>query len=388
MAARLRIVADRNIPYLAEAFAALGEVIALGSSELDASAVRDADLVLVRSTVKVDEALLGASRARFVATATIGTDHLDLPWLASRGIAVASAPGSNADSVAQWWASALLTLGELRRVTFAGSTVGVVGVGNIGRRVEQLATALGCHVLRCDPPRARAEGGDFLPLETLLAASDIVTFHVPLERLNGADPTWHLLDGARLGLLRPGAIVINASRGPVVDNAAAVAARAAGQVGALLLDVFEREPDVDPAVIAACDLATPHIAGHSLDGKANGTRMIYEAACRHLGVAAKWTPRRALPPPPVRVLAVDARDLGDEAAALMVLRRFYRIEDDDAALRRIAGLATDRGAAFQQYRASYPIRRELHGLRLQMMPPRPRARALLAALGAVDGEVT
>ncbi|MSP62240.1 MAG: 4-phosphoerythronate dehydrogenase [Myxococcales bacterium] len=379
--ARLKIVADANIPYVAEAFGSLGEVVTLPARELDAERLQEADLVLVRSTVKVNEALLGASRARFVATATIGTDHLDVAWLESRGIAWAAAPGSNADSVAQWVASALLTIAERRRFTLGGLTVGVVGVGAIGSRVEGLARALGCTVLRCDPPRERAEGGDFVPLDDLLEASVIVTFHVPLIR-DGVDATFHLLDRARIERLDPRAIVVNASRGPVVDTAALALARREQLLAGLILDVFEGEPDVPPSVIAACDLATPHIAGHSLDGKANGTLAIYQAACAHLGVTPRWTPRRALPPPPLRRLVADARALTDESTALMVLRRFYAIEQDDAAMRQIAALPEgERGIAFQRYRASYPERREPAGLDLQLLPPRPRAVALLAALG-------
>ncbi len=379
----MRIVADRNIPFVQEAFGPLGEVVTVSAPALDAAAVQDADLVLVRSTVKVDAALLSGSRARFVATATIGTDHLDTAWLAERGIAWASAPGSNADSVAQWWAGALLTLAERRRTGLRGATIGIVGVGNVGSRVERLAAAFGCRVLRCDPPRARAEGGDFVALDDLLPACDVVTLHVPLAR-GGSDPTFRLLDAARLERLRPSATLVNCSRGAVLHEAAAVKARAAGHLGALLLDVFEGEPEVAPATVAACDLATPHIAGHSLDGKANGTRMIHEAACRFLGVAPKWSPRTALGPKPTRSVALDTRGLDDETVALSVLRRFYRVEEDDAALRRIARLPDGkRGKAFGEYRASYPPRRELHGLRVQMAPARPFAGAMLEALGAV-----
>ncbi len=379
----LRIVADRNIAFVEQAFAALGKVEVLPSEQLTADALRDADVVLVRSTVKVNEALLGASRARFVATATIGTDHVDTAWLTARGIGWASAPGSNADSVAQWWTAAMLTIAERRAFPLVRLTVGIVGVGAIGSRVEKIAHALGCAVLRCDPPRARAEGDDgFVGLRDLLAASDVITFHVPLAS-DGPDRTVHLLDAANLAQVSPRAVVINASRGPVVDTRALAELRREGRLRGLVLDVFEDEPAPSPDVIEAADLATPHIAGHSLDGKANGTLAIYRAACAHFGVPAKWRPDRALPPPPVRTLAVDTRALTDEATALLVLRRFYRVEDDDGALRRMMRLApAERGVAFQKYRANYPVRRELHGAHIQLVPPRPRAAALLTVLGA------
>jgi erythronate-4-phosphate dehydrogenase len=358
-------------------------VTTLSSSEITPAAVRDAELLLVRSTVKVNEALLAESRVRFVATATIGTDHLDIPWLEQHHIAWAAAPGSNSDSVVQWLAAALLTVGERQRTSFAGLTFGIVGVGAIGAKIAHLAHALGCAVLQCDPPRARAEGdGNFVALDDLLPASDIVTFHVPLLT-DGPDATVHLLDRRRLPQLRPGAIVINASRGQVIDTAGLAEARREGRVRAALLDVFENEPEVAADVVDSTDLATPHIAGHSLDGKVNGTEAVYQAACAHLGIPARWRPHRVMPPPPVRTLAIDTRSLTDEAATLMALRRFYRIEDDDAALRRIVRLKTgERGAAFRKYRESYPVRRELRGANLQLSPPRSRAKELLTVLGA------
>jgi erythronate-4-phosphate dehydrogenase len=380
----MRIVADKNITYVESAFAELGKVVALPARELSPEAVREADLVLVRSTVRVDRALLEGSRARFVATATSGIDHLDTEWLEARGIAWAAAPGSNAPSVARWFAAGLLTTALRQGRALAGLTVGVVGVGQVGRRVEQVARALGCAVLRNDPPRARAEGETgFVPLDELLGASDVVTLHVPLDT-GGPDRTLRLLDSARLARMRPGAWLVNASRGEVVESDAAIDARMQGRLGALLLDVFAGEPEVAPSLVAAADLATPHVAGHSLDGKAAGTEMVYRAACTFLGVAPRWSARRALPPLPTAALAIDARTLSDEEAALTAVRRFYRIEEDDAALRRIAALPDgDRALAFQRYRASYPERREMNGLLVEIAPPRPRALALVEALGAV-----
>ena len=383
MPPRLRIVADKNIPYVESAFAALGEVVLLPSSALDAKAVREADLLLVRSTVKVGAPLLEGSRVRFVATATIGTDHLDIAYLDAKAIRWASAPGSNAPSVAQWWASAVLTVATARIGKLAGLVVGVVGAGNVGKRVERVAAALGCTVLRNDPPRAHAEGPDgFVSLDELCTRADIVTLHVPLTA-EGPYRTHHLFDADRLGRMRQGAWLVNASRGPVVHGQALIAARSTSQIGAALLDVFEGEPGVPPALIDAADLATPHIAGHSLDGKAAGTEMVYRAACQFLDVKASWLPRRALPPLATAAIALDARDLDDEAAALMVLRRFYRIEEDDAALRHLAKLPdADRGRAFQTYRDAYGPRREPAGVSIQMRPPRLRALHLLEALGA------
>lgn len=377
------IVADRNIPYVKDAFAHLGEVRTLPSSELDAAAVREAEVLLTRSTVKVNERLLAGSRVRFVATATIGIDHLDTRWLDAAGIGWASAPGSNAPAVAQWFATALLELAARRETKLAGRTVGIVGVGQVGSRVERVARALGCEVLRCDPPRAKREGAaGFVSLDELCAASDVVTLHVPLDD-EGEHHTRHLFDERRLRALRPGAWLVNASRGPVVEGAALVRARAEGHPAAVILDVFEGEPALPPELVQATDLCTPHVAGHSLDGKAAGTLAVYRAVCAHLGVKPRWLPHQSLPPRTPAAISLDARALDDEQAARALLRRYYRIEEDDAALRRITTLPDgERGPAFQRYRDQYPPRREPLDVGITLLPPRRRALALMAALGA------
>ncbi|HZS36169.1 MAG TPA: 4-phosphoerythronate dehydrogenase [Polyangia bacterium] len=389
----LRIVADRNIAFAAEAFAPLGDVVTLPSGELVREAVRDADLVLVRSTVKVGAPLLDGSRARFVATATIGTDHLDTAWLDARGIRWASAPGSNADSVLEWWAAALLTIAERRSAALASLRVGIVGVGAVGGRVERFCRALGVTPLLCDPPRARRESETdftfaeksethFTSLDALLPACDVVTFHVPLTR-EGEDATHHLLDERRLGALAPGAWLVNASRGEVVDGAALERALAAGRPAQAILDVWEGEPSPAPSLIERCALATPHIAGHSLDGKANGTEQIYRAACAFLGVAPSWRARAALPPPASPSLRLDTAGRSDEAIVLAALRAAYRIETDDAALRAIARLPPgERAAAFRRHRDHYPARRELRAFTVELSPPRPSAARILTTLGA------
>jgi erythronate-4-phosphate dehydrogenase len=363
----LRIVADANIPYLHDAFGALGEVVTMPARELVASNVREADLLLVRSTVRVDAALLAQSRVRFVATATIGIDHLDTAFLDGAGIRWASAPGSNADSVVQWFAAALLSTAA-RLPDVASRQLGIVGVGNVGSRIERLFRALDVKPpLLCDPPRARREGAaGFVSLDEVFERCDLVTLHVPLTR-SGEDATFHLVDARRL---RKDAVLINACRGEVLDSASALAV-----ANPLLLDVFEGEPAPDPRLVARAAIATPHIAGHSLDGKANGTKMIYDAACAFLGVAPTWTPRQSLPPPPGPIV-VDRRDDG-VAAALQAVAAGYDIAADDAAMRAF----TD-GAAFRKYRENYPVRRELDGRPVRFARPLPDAIRMLNAYGA------
>jgi erythronate-4-phosphate dehydrogenase len=374
----MRIVADANIAYVRDAFGPLGEVVTLPSAQLTADAVRDADLLLTRSTVKVNAALLAGSRVRFVATATIGIDHLDTAWLDGAGIGWASAPGSNADSVVQWLAAALARVPGLAR-----RQLGIVGVGNVGGRVERLWRALDVPPpLLCDPPRARlghraagapSDGGSgFVSLDEILERCDLVTLHVPLVRA-GPDATFHLLDARRL---RRDAWLVNACRGEVLDSASVFAVD-----NPLLLDVFEGEPSPDPRLVARAHVATAHIAGHSLDGKANGTKMVYDAACAFLGRTPTWSPRDSLPPPPGRVV-VRAHEDG-VLAALEAVAAGYDLAADDAALRAIvAGPAAGRAAAFRRHRENYPERREL-GTRAVFFPrPLPDAIRMLNAWGA------
>jgi erythronate-4-phosphate dehydrogenase len=321
----------------------------------------------VRSTVKVNAALLAGSRVRFVGTATIGIDHLDTAWLDGAGIRWASAPGSNADSVVQWFAGALAMVPDVAR-----RQLGIVGVGNVGGRIERLWRALDVPPpLLCDPPRARAEGAaGFVGLDEIMARCDLVTLHVPLVR-HGEDATVHLLDARRL---RPGAWLINACRGEVLANETALAPD-----NPLILDVYEGEPRPDPRLVARARLATPHIAGHSLDGKAKGTQMIYEAACAFLKITPTWSPRESLPPAPARIV-VQCRQDG-VAAALEAVAAGYDPAADDQALRAIVA-AGDDGTAFRRYRERYPERRELDGRVVQLPAPLPDAIRMLNAYGA------
>ena len=334
--------------------------------QLTAAHVRDADLLLVRSVTAVNADLLDASRVKFVATATIGFDHVDVAYLAAHGIGFATAAGSNANSVAEYIVAALLELAHRRQFRLRDKTLGVIGVGNVGRQVVRYARALGLRVLPNDPPRQRAESlPDFVPLEQIQAEADIITCHVPLTR-TGPDATWHLLNPARLPR-RP--ILINSARGAVLDNAALLTAPLAG----LVLDVWENEPHILPGLLDRVDLGTPHIAGHSFDGKVNGAQMIYATACRFLGLPATWRP--VLPAPPVPRLTVTVAPGADpEDVWYRTIRQVYDITGDDARLR----------AGFQQFeklRTEYPVRREFFNTELVLADTPARVRDPLAALG-------
>jgi len=376
------IVSDRNIPFVTETFSDLGTVVTLPAAQIDAVAVREADLLLCRTTLKVGPALLDGSKVRFVATATIGTDHLDLPYLAARGISWASAPGSNADSVALWWAAAMAAVCKRRSIDITALRVGVVGVGHVGERIAALSRALGPAPILCDPPRARAEGPGFTDLDALIAAADVISLHVPLSD-DGEDRTRGLMTARRIAALRPRAIFVNACRGEVVDGEALTEALASARLRGVL-DVFPGEPSPDPALIAASDLATPHIAGHSLDGKVNGTDAIYRAACAFLGREPTYDVNKQLTPLSTEPTVVHTHHRSDADVLDEVLRAHYEVLRDDTALREITRRTSgERGPAFRTYRDEYAARREPKGANILLEPRRAKVAAVLEQLGAV-----
>lgn len=299
----LKIVADRNVPYLGN-LNRVGELIRLDAADITPEAVRDADALIVRTRTRCDDALLGGSSVRFVGTATIGTDHIDAEACARAGIKVANAPGSNAPAVAQYVFSSLLRV--INR-PLSSYTLGIVGVGHVGSIVERWARAMDMPVLLCDPPRARAEVADgFVSLDEIARRADIITFHTPLTA-TGEFPTLHLADDAFFRSLRRAPVIINSARGPVVDNAAWLRAIRDGIVGPAIIDCWEGEPLLDPALLEAAAVATPHIAGYSAPGKARATAMVLDALSDCFGLekiepdtaeipaVARWiTPAEAL----------------------------------------------------------------------------------------------
>jgi len=377
----LKILADANIPCVEAAFGRLGTVRRMPGRDMGPSDVASADVLLVRSVTPVGPELLDDTDLRFVGSATIGTDHVDQAYLQARGIPFAHAPGSNADSVADYVVAAVLLLAHRRGVSLRGRTVGIVGCGNIGGRLAHRLPALGLEVLRNDPPRARAADAEgcaheFVPLDTVLGAADIVTLHVPLTE-SGADPTRHLVDAAFLEQLRDGAWLLNTSRGRVVDGDALLAARRNGPVGAAVLDVWEQEPAPDPALIEAVDLATPHIAGYAYDGKVRGTEMLYAALCDELDVAPAWDGTGTIRPASndaLRCRAPDPRLPGTDWRHHLA-RQAYDLSADDAALRALTDLDADaRADAFGKLRATYRRRREMqqHTVPEPAVPPAHR----------------
>lgn len=372
------------MPFAQEAFGRLGAVEILPPREITPARVREAEILAVRSTLRVNRALLAGSRVRFVGTATIGTDHLEIPWLEQAGIRWCSAAGCNANSVAEYMAAALLRLAARQNFTLAGMTMAVIGVGNVGRLVVRKLGALGLRILQNDPPRQAAEKSPaFRPLDEILPQADIVTLHVPLTAA-GPYPTRHLADAGFFAKLKPGAIFINAARGGAQDSDALLAALAGGRVAHAILDTWEGEPAFRPDVLRRAAWGTPHIAGYSYEGKVMGTVMVYRELCRFLGVQPDWDHEPLLPPPavPEIALAAPAADMPDERLLEQAVRQLYDIERDDANLRRIAALEDQaRGRAFEELRQKYPMRREFRYTRIAGRGLSPSLRQKLSALG-------
>lgn len=353
----LKIVVDENIPMAERCFGALGEVIRVPGRDMDPAVLRDADALIVRSITKVNGALLAGSSVKFVGTATIGVDHIDQDWLAEQGIAFTSAPGCNARSVVEYVMAALLELEAIRDFQLSGKSIGIIGVGNVGSRLRSLCEAMGLKVLACDPPlKAQGVGGLVSADEAWQA--DIVTLHVP-HSTEGIHSTHHLADFRRISNMVQGAVLINTSRGAVVDNMALSRALNERYDLSVVLDVWEGEPFVNIELASQVDIATPHIAGYSYDGKVRGTWMIYQALCRHLGVGVSLAETDLIDAELNVTLDVRPDQAENPASARDLLTRIYDIREDDIGLRTSLQLPRDKRAfGFDALRKQYRVRRE------------------------------
>ena len=392
----MKIVIDERIPFIRGAFERWADVVYSPGRNIDASMVADADALIVRTRTKCNAALLEGSKVRIVASATIGFDHIDTGWLEAHGIRWANAPGCNSGSVMQYVTSLLFFLAQKHSLNLRDLTIGIVGVGNVGSKVGRVARALGMRVLLNDPPRERREGGqgsdtattalstesatamptgvmvspvwqtetakdsrsvgmtgktEFQPLSRLLEESDILTLHVPLTR-EGEDKTFHLIDAEKISRMKRTAILINSSRGEVVDNISLRESLKAGLLRGAALDVWEGEPAADPELVELADIATPHIAGYSVDGKANATVSSVRTVAAVLGLPMRdWVP--ASLPQPAHPL-IDLTATGGAAPLDLVAQAVlhtYPIAEDDQLFRNGKG-------NFEYLRDNYRIRRE------------------------------
>ncbi|MHC4359627.1 MAG: 4-phosphoerythronate dehydrogenase PdxB [Planctomycetota bacterium] len=377
----MNIVADTNIPFAGECFSSLGEVTLVPGGEITPGAVRDAQILLVRSITRVDSKLLDGSSIRFVGTSTIGFDHVDVDYLAERDIGFASAPGSNANSVAEYVIAGLFEVAKKNSIELQGKSIGVIGVGNIGSRVVEKCSKLGMQTYLNDPPLARESGDEkYLSLKDLFDC-DFITLHTPLT-FDGVDKTFHLADEKFFKSLKEGGVFINTSRGGVAETGALKEAIKNGRLGPVVLDVWEDEPDIDTGLLEMVDIGTPHIAGYSFDGKVEGMIMIYKAVCEHFGLEPKFDAESFLPEPAVPELQINTQLEDLQGALPAVVRKIYDIKADDFSLRRILNMPRGkRCGLFDQLRKNYPVRREFQNTQVVFNAPCEKLAEMLKGIG-------
>ena len=341
----MKIVADVDVPFLEGVFEPYSEVVYKKGLEISREDVLDADALIVRTRTRCDGALLEGTSVRMIATATIGTDHIDLEYCRKAGIEVANAAGCNAGGVMQYVFSALYGVAARKGIKIDGSTIGIVGVGHVGSKVEAMAEYLGFNILRCDPPRAAAEGPEgFCSLEHLLENSDVVTLHVPLD-----ETTRGMANADFFTLMKPGAIFINAARGEIVDEQALL--ETSPKFGAIVIDTWNNEPDINEELVETVDIATPHIAGYTFQGKQNGTAFAVQALARHFGIQELYDyfPEQDLPGHEPVLLDLKGKNHGEIAA---VFQYNYPIFTDDFRFRM-------EPHKFEKLRSEYQYRREI-----------------------------
>ncbi len=382
----MKIYFDENMPFAKEFFSELchvngneqGELVPFSGRTLTAEQVADADVLLVRSITQVNEELLHLNdKLTFVGSATIGMDHIDQNYLAKRNITFHSAPGCNAISVAEYVLSALVVLAERYLLNLSSLTVGIVGGGNTGTRLSEKLTALGIEHKICDPLlgesqaqqqvnqqeqdniETKIDSRDYVSLDEVLAC-DVISLHVP--KIDGGEhPTYQLLNAENLVKLRDDQILISACRGDVIDNHALLALKKSGHGLKVVLDVWQGEPDVLEALIPYTDIATAHIAGYSLEGKARGSEMLYQALCRQLKIKPKYQLANFLPS-----ASIPAIEINQEFSQILLnqlVKMVYDVRRDDAIFRQQLFVQ-----GFDSLRKNYPVRREFSAVTVTLSP--------------------
>lgn len=353
MPEKLRVVADDAIPFLRGVLERFAAVTYLPGEAISSESVKEADALIVRTRTKCDSTLLEGSSVKFVSTVTVGVDHLDLPYLEAKGITWVNAAGTNSGSVAQYIAAALLEMCLERKVHPRELTLGIVGVGNVGAKVYKVAKLLGMKVLCSDPPlEAKGKCPDAVPYLELLAKADVITFHVPLIE-EGKFRTLHMFDSYALEHMKPGAWLINSSRGQVVGSASLVLALQTGLAGGAILDVWELEPEISLQLMRRTFLSTMHIAGYSRDGKANATTASVRAFAKFFGIGelADFTAHPEERSIPFSLALPEG--LSDVEQLARIFRVSYDIRKDSDQLRSNPG-------RFEYFRKFYWTRREAH----------------------------
>lgn len=370
----IKIIADNKIPFLEGALEGVARVEYIPGGEISRNHLLDADGLIIRTRTPCNRDLLEGTSVRFIASATIGYDHIDTAYCKEKGIEWTNAPGCNSFSVEQYIVSSLLWLAVNRGFDLPSKTIGIIGVGNVGSKVAEAAKVLGMRVLLNDPPRERLEGStEFTSLEEVMEQSDIISLHVPLNR-GGSDNTYKLVCHEFLEQLKRGAILINSSRGSVVDESALLEGIRQGRLSDVILDVFESEPDINMELLEKVTLATPHIAGYSLDGKALGTTMSVQAISRFFDLGLdQWSPV-SVPAPKDAELLADASDNDLKLLLWELYSQTYDVTSDNHRLRSSPG-------EFEKLRGNYPFRREPGAYAIRLFQGYPEIRTILEKLG-------
>lgn len=377
--ARMRILADENIPLVQEIFGKGFEIRTLPGREITRASLDGFEALLVRSVTKVDRSLLEGSKITFVGTATTGTDHVERKWLEENGIAFADAAGSNAESVVNYIFAVLLRFAVEKSIPLAGKKIGIIGVGRIGSRIAQIAQVLGMEVLFNDPPREEAEEpGDWVSLEEALEAP-FITIHTPLEK-NGNHPTWHLINAQMLELIPNEALLINAARGPIVDNLALLESQISGQPFSFALDTWENEPEIDTELCRRAFHSSPHTAGYSYDGKIKGTKLLFSALNKHLKTASEPIFEKN---EVTFSLSLDNKNLSHEQSLWNVISETYGFLDEHKKMSRLCNCQTEaeRRILFDDMRKNYPRRLEFGHYKISLSSPDLSLQKKLEALG-------
>ena len=359
----MKIIIDDKIPYIRGAFEKVAEVIYLSGAKTTPEIARDADAIITRTRTICNEKLLAGSTVKFIATATIGYDHIDTDYCNRAGIRWTNAPGCNSKSVEQYIASVLMVMAERNKWNLSDKTIGIVGVGNVGSKIERIARIFGMKVLLNDPPRERKEGSEkFVSLQQITDEADIITLHVPLER-EGADATFHLADKTFFDNLKRKPLLINSCRGEVCETEAVKNALQNGKISDFVCDCWEHEPNIDLELLNMTAIATPHIAGYSKDGKAMGTTMSVQAVSRVFGLGLDTWQATGVEAPTKPEFELDGTNLTEQQILAKAVLHTYDIRNDDADLRKNTEL-------FEKLRGDYPVRREFpaYTLRAKNIP--------------------
>ncbi|WP_289055053.1 4-phosphoerythronate dehydrogenase [Carboxylicivirga marina] len=356
----LKIVADNKIPFLDGALEPYADVCYLPGGDISSDVLKDADALITRTRTKCNESTLSGSKLKMITSATIGFDHIDTAWCEQNGIEWTNAPGCNSESVKQYVGAVLALLVLEKGWQLKEKSIAIVGVGNVGSKVSTMASALGMTVYEVDPPRARREKDKyFYQLHDVVHKADIITFHTPLTR-DGDERTYHLANEGLLLKMKSDAVLINSSRGEVVDGNALKKTLQNKGIGNAVLDVWENEPNIDTDLLNLVWIATPHIAGYSQDGKAKGTQMSVQAISRYFNLGIDDWEATGIPEPEEKLITIDCDHLSDGKVAALAMLHTYHLMSDDAALR------TDL-AKFEYLRGAYPVRREFSAYQIDLI---------------------